>query len=142
MPHVKVSMLPIYSRTAQLPTNQEAQQVPDNRGHAWKFQHGKWIILNSRLTLNFGSNSQNQQQMLHTILDAVHNFGRSLANIQCQGPWHLIGITGSKLDMNHWRTNSAMASLQGTRTKCQRYRRLFTVAYGTNDHKGVNCTIC
>jgi len=71
MLHVKVSMLPTYSRTAQFPANQEAQQVPDNRGHAWKFQHGKWIILNSRLTLNCESNLQNQQQMLHMILEGV-----------------------------------------------------------------------
>jgi len=62
-----------------------------------------------------------------------------MANTQSQSPWHLIGVTGSKLDMNHWRTNTAVASLQGTRTKCHRCSRLCTVSYGTNDCKGVHC---
>jgi len=101
MPHVKASMLPTYSRTAQLSINQEAQHIPDNREHAWKF---------AKSTTN-----------------AAHDFGRSMANTR-QSSRHLIGITGSKLDMNHWRTNSAEASLQGTRTKYQRCRRLFTVS--------------
>jgi len=64
-------MLPTYNRIAQLPTNQKAQQVPDNRGHVWKLKHGEWIVLNSMLTLNFESNLHYQQQMLHTVLEGV-----------------------------------------------------------------------
>lgn len=83
MPHVKVSMLPTYSRIAQLPTNQEAQQVPDNRGHVWKFKHGEWIVLNSRLTSNFESNLQYQQQMLQTVLEGVWQ----THNVRVNGIW-------------------------------------------------------
>jgi len=39
MPHVKVSMFPTYSRTAQLPTNQEAQQGIRKEISTWEMDY-------------------------------------------------------------------------------------------------------
>lgn len=118
-----------------------------NRGYARKFQHGKWIILNCRLTLNFETNLQNQQQILHMILEGVWQ----THNVRVHGIWLVlqvqswIRITGEQTVQ--WPACKEQGQSAKGAEDCSLYHmalmitKVCTVSYATNDCIGVHCII-